>query len=312
MDIDETLNINPVLLEKYISPKTRAIIVQHTFGIPAKIELIKKITQKYKLILIEDCAHSLGGYYQGKKIGSWGDAAFFSFGRDKIISSVFGGLCILSQRHENLGLKLKNIQLSFPEPGHFWIFQQLLHPVAFAVILRSYNYYLGKIILVVLQKLNLLSKPVYKEEYTGGKPDIFPARYANGLAILLLKQLKKLSVYNSKRQDNAEYYVTHLKRTESFTIPRIITGAVYLRFNILSSQSGLIRTAAKKAGILLGNWYSHVIDPKEVNLPNVGYKNGSCPVAEKTAKLVINLPTYPRLITEELNRIVSIVNRYAD
>ena len=89
IDVDKSLNIDPVLLEKSISKKTKAIIVQHTFGISAQIILIKKIAQKYNIFLIEDCAHSLGATYNGKKIGTFGDAALFSFGRDKVISSVF-------------------------------------------------------------------------------------------------------------------------------------------------------------------------------------------------------------------------------
>ena len=98
LDIDESLNLDIRLLEKSISSKTRIIIVQHTFGIPAKIDMIKKIAQKHNIILIEDCAHSLGAKYNSQKIGTFGDAAFFSFGRDKVISSVFGGLAFINPR----------------------------------------------------------------------------------------------------------------------------------------------------------------------------------------------------------------------
>src|SRR3989338_1760951 len=65
VDIDASLNIDNEKLEKSITKKTKAIIVQHTFGIPADIKKIKEITQKYNIILIEDCAHSLGAKIQG-------------------------------------------------------------------------------------------------------------------------------------------------------------------------------------------------------------------------------------------------------
>ena len=99
VDSDQNLNISTNLLEQHITPNTKAIIVQHTFGIPADIILIKKIAHKYNLILIEDCAHSLGATFQDRKIGTFGDFTFFSFGRDKVISSVFGGLTIITERN---------------------------------------------------------------------------------------------------------------------------------------------------------------------------------------------------------------------
>lgn len=91
VDIDaQTLNINPQLIEKHITQKTKAIIVQHTFGIPADIHAIQSIVKKHQLFFIEDCAHALGAQYKEKMVGSFGDIAVYSFGRDKVISSVNG------------------------------------------------------------------------------------------------------------------------------------------------------------------------------------------------------------------------------
>ncbi len=65
VDIDETYNMDPADLKNKISSKTKAVIVQHTFGVPAQIEKIQEICKKNKLILIEDMAHALGSKYQG-------------------------------------------------------------------------------------------------------------------------------------------------------------------------------------------------------------------------------------------------------
>src|SRR5581483_4013141 len=91
-DIDETGNLDPKDLEKKITKKTKAVIIQHTFGIAANMDAIQKVLKGKKIILIEDCAHALGASYKGKKLGTFGEFAFFSFGRDKVISSVFGGM----------------------------------------------------------------------------------------------------------------------------------------------------------------------------------------------------------------------------
>src|SRR3989344_6809428 len=80
VDIDKSLNINVADAQKKITAKTKVLILQHTFGIPANIEKIADFCRKNKLIMIEDCAHALGASYQAKQLGTFGDAAFFSFG----------------------------------------------------------------------------------------------------------------------------------------------------------------------------------------------------------------------------------------
>lgn len=306
VDIDETFNIDPVTLEKHITPKTRAIIVQHTFGTPAKIELIKKIAQKYNLVLIEDCAHSLGATVEGKKIGSFGDAAFFSFGRDKIISSVFGGMAILSQKSKIKNQKLRISQQKLLFPSYSWILQQLLHPIAFLVILPLYSLSIGKLILAILLKLKILSKPVYREEMCGDRPSIFPAKYPNALAMLLVNQLTKLPKYNQKRIENAKYYFAQLGRNKDINLPPDESGAVYLRLNILTRNSQELLSRAKTKGIILGNWYREIVDPVGVLYKKIGYEKGSCPQAEKIASLSINLPTYPRMAKKDLDKIMDL------
>ena len=74
-----------------MTPKTRAIILQHTFGMPAELEKARAFAKRNNIFLIEDCAHSFGVIIDGKMLGNEGDASFFSFGRDKVLSSVFGG-----------------------------------------------------------------------------------------------------------------------------------------------------------------------------------------------------------------------------
>ncbi len=308
VDIDETLNIDSGFIEKHINRKTKAIIVQHTFGIPTNIELITKIAQKHKLILIEDCAHALGAEINGKKVGTFGDAAIFSFGRDKIISSVFGGMAIISSKFKVQSSKLKNFQEQLKFPSYFWIFQQLLHPLAFAIIHPIYNLLVGKLLLIILQKLQLLSKPIQKEEMNGGRPDIFPKLYPNALAFILLKQLKKLDGYNEKRRKIAQFYSQKLSKVQNITLPPMITNAIYLRFNIQTNMAEKILSRAKKQGILLGNWYRNIIDPRGVDYGKIGYTINSCPKAELAAKLSVNLPTYPKLIEADLEKIIDLFN----
>lgn len=262
-DIDDTYNIDPSKLESLITKKTKAIIVQHTFGIPAQIREIREIGKRHGVKIIEDCAHSLGATVDGKLVGSFGDAAFFSFGRDKVVSSVFGGMAILNEKADS---RLQNFYDSLEFPSFFWILQQLLHPIFFSVILPLYDIGLGKVILVLSQKLKLLSFPVDRCEYTGKLPDGFLKKYPNGLAQLAVNQLHKLERINSRRRKIAQIYFSafkgHSYRRQSLQrLSSQASRAIYLRYPLQIKSRNIVVKKALKQGILLGNWYHCVIDP---------------------------------------------------
>ena len=88
----ETMNINPVKIEEAITPKTRAIIPVHFAGRPCNMHAIMDIAQRHDLIVIEDAAHCIEGWYKGKKIGNIGDMTCFSFYVTKNIVTGEGGM----------------------------------------------------------------------------------------------------------------------------------------------------------------------------------------------------------------------------
>lgn len=75
----DTYNIDPSKIEEAITARTKAIIPVHLYGLPAKMDEIVSIAGKHGLFLVEDCAQAHGATYKGQKIGSFGDAAGFSF-----------------------------------------------------------------------------------------------------------------------------------------------------------------------------------------------------------------------------------------
>lgn len=97
VDIDpQTLCISPKAIEKAITPKTKAIMLVHNFGIPADMDEIMEIAQTYNLKVIEDAAPALGAIYRSKKgrgkCGTFGDIACISFQGAKIAASSEGGV----------------------------------------------------------------------------------------------------------------------------------------------------------------------------------------------------------------------------
>lgn len=75
----DTYNIDPIGIEEKITDKTKAIMPVHLYGHPADMDPIMEIAKKYNLYVVEDCAQAHGALYKGKKVGSFGDAAGFSF-----------------------------------------------------------------------------------------------------------------------------------------------------------------------------------------------------------------------------------------
>ena len=297
VDIDkETFNMSITDARKKVTSSTKAIILQHTFGIPADLTSFRSLSDTNKILLIEDCAHSLGASSNGLEVGTVGDAAFFSFGRDKVVSSVFGGAAVIKNAEK---FSRKDEKYSgIAEPSFFWVMQQLIHPVFFSFLLPIYHFSFGKLLLVIFQKLRLLSLPYAKAEYQGKKPGWYPRRLSPALAHLALHQLEKVDKLNSLRREIASHYGPTKE------------GAVYLRYPVLTPSADLLLRRAREKGILLGRWYSHVIDPKGVFFEAIGYKIGSCKDAEAVASQIVNLPTYPRMSREDVQRVVEFLKEY--
>ncbi|MFT4061924.1 MAG: DegT/DnrJ/EryC1/StrS family aminotransferase [Edaphocola sp.] len=90
----DTWNINPKLIEEKITPQTKAIIVVHTYGLPAAMDEILAIAEKHRLYVIEDAAEVHGQTYNAKRCGSFGHISIFSFYANKLISSGEGGMIL--------------------------------------------------------------------------------------------------------------------------------------------------------------------------------------------------------------------------
>jgi perosamine synthetase len=95
VDIEpRTMNLDPALIETAITQRTRAILVVHTFGVPADMDSILTIARRHNLLVIEDACEALGADYHGSKAGSLSDAAVFAFYPNKQITTGEGGMVL--------------------------------------------------------------------------------------------------------------------------------------------------------------------------------------------------------------------------
>jgi len=124
VDIDKTtLGLSPEKLEDFLKKNQnlniKAVIAMHSFGHPCKIDEIKIICEKYNLKVIEDCAESLGSFYQNKHTGNFSDIAIISFNGNKIITTGGGGMMLFND--EALAKKAKHLSTQ-AKVNHPWEF----------------------------------------------------------------------------------------------------------------------------------------------------------------------------------------------
>jgi UDP-4-amino-4-deoxy-L-arabinose-oxoglutarate aminotransferase len=184
VDIDYgTLNINPDLIEKRITKKTKAIIPVHFAGAPVDMDKINDLARKYNLAVIEDAAHAVGTYYKGIHAGGFGHIAIFSFHPIKNITTGEGGMITLTDAA--LERKLRLLRFHGIERDAWKRYGKGGNP--------SYD----------------IAEPGYKYNM----PDI--------LAALGLAQLERWQELNLRRAKLAELYFEGLKGISGIDLPEV-------------------------------------------------------------------------------------------
>lgn len=136
---NETWNMDPVLLEAAIKDyiekgkKPAAIMVVHLYGMPAKMDEIIAIAEKYEVPLIEDAAEALGSIYKGKACGSLGKIGILSFNGNKIITTSGGGA--LTSNDEAIVSKARNLSAQAREAVPYYLHKEI-----------GYNYRLSNVL----------------------------------------------------------------------------------------------------------------------------------------------------------------------
>lgn len=98
VDVDDTLTLNPESVRRAITPKTKCIMPVHMCGSMADLGALLAICKEHHLLLIEDACQAIGGTYQGKKLGTLGDAGTFSFDFVKTITCAEGGVVMTNRK----------------------------------------------------------------------------------------------------------------------------------------------------------------------------------------------------------------------
>ncbi|MBW7959588.1 MAG: DegT/DnrJ/EryC1/StrS family aminotransferase [Candidatus Promineofilum sp.] len=114
-----TWNMDPMLIESLVTSRTKGIIVVHLFGHPVDMDPIMAIAEKYGLFVLEDAAEAHGAEYKGRRAGSIGHAATFSFYGNKIITTGEGGMVVTND--DGLAARMRQLKGQGMQPGsRYW------------------------------------------------------------------------------------------------------------------------------------------------------------------------------------------------
>ncbi len=200
-DVDaKTLNLHPAKIEEAITPRTRAILVVHTFGRPADLRSIFSIARKHGLLVIEDACEAIGAECEGRKVGPLGDAGVFAFYPNKQITTGEGGVVVThNPRVAEIGRSLRN-------QGRSLAGEWLEHGEV------GYNYRLSEIncALGIAQMHRLGEILARREQIAGeyhrrlsGNPDLIlpPHEFANGRISWFVYVVRLSERFNAQQRD---------------------------------------------------------------------------------------------------------------
>ena len=314
VDIDKrNFNVDFKDLEKKVTPKTKAILVQHTFGIPVDMDRMMAFAKKHNLKVIEDLAHSIGGKFKEKTLGTFGDAAVLTFGIEKVISTVRGGMVVTNNKV--LGEKLRSMAAELPKMRLYRTFTTLFNPVFWWFTKPLYYFGIGiftvgRLFVAISRIFNATGQMIEKEEYKGGKPRQIPSKMAGAIAKLGMNQIRKLAKYNEHRGRISKLYQDGISKLKSKDVLGFYEGKIHdfslLRFPVLVKNPKTIHARAKKKHIILGNWYERMFYIPESNLSYIGYKKGTAKNAEWVAEHIVNLPIYWGVGEKEAEKIMKL------
>lgn len=303
-----TFNIDPNRIEEKITPKTRLIIAQHTYGYPCDLDAIVDISQRKGIPLVEDCCLSLGTRYRGQATGTFGLAAYFSFQWNKPYTSGLGGMAVTSDA--DLAQRITDLQdgeAVQPSPGEvrmlraqIAVYRTTIYPRTTALAQTAFRA-LTRMGLVVGSSSNAEFAPDMAPDFFKGMSDL--------QARIGLRQLGKLERNLAHRRQMVEVY-DHLLTESGWPVKVLPSYAepVLVRYPVRVADKARALAAAPRHLVELGSWFECPLHPQETDMSLYGYHTGMCPEADRACREVVNLPLHPRTSPATARRSVEFIS----
>ena len=284
--------MDPTIVEKLITKKTKVIIIQHTFGIPAQIEELIEIAKKYNLYIIEDCAVSLGSKYKNKLTGTFGDASIFSFELSKTITSCWGGMLLLNTNKNSIIDKMVEFYKKVPEQKKHEKLKKLFQLGVSGILYRPRIYMIGKYIIALFYNIKIFSFSTTKTEMMAKLTPDYLIRLSESQTRIVFRQYLRINNLIEKKIILKNYYIKNLDKYISKEFINSVSSddVVLLRIPLLTNKRISLKSYFESINIELGEWFTAPLSSKSINHSLFGYEWGSCPHAEFICDRIINLP----------------------
>ena len=307
VDVDPmTFNIDPKKIEAAVTDRTRAIVPTHLYGRPCDMAEVLAVAERYKLIVIEDCAQAVGARYRGRLVGTFGNASFFSFQMLKGINTYGGGMVMTNDK--SVGAGVREQADSEPLPSAAALARRFAGGLISRIGISPKGYTFWGFPLQVAASVfghHDLSKYLWE---TIRPLDPFPRayrqRYSNAQAVLGIRALAKLDEFNSQARAHAALYTKGLADCSSVQPAAADDGRenVYYQYCLYISDAARASRRAIRRGVDFETTHVDVCS----SLPLFKKSAALCPGAELTA-IALQLPVYSRLRDSDVERVLEVV-----
>ena len=298
-------NIDPDLLDQAVTPRTKALIVQHTYGVPAQLDRITDWASARDLPIIEDCCHALGCTHRGGLLGTFGKAAFFSSQWNKHYPTALGGVAVVNDADlaGRVG-KLRDEECRSPSRRSTWMIAAQI--LAHHLLVFPSTLLIAQSIFRWLTAKGLVIGSATGEELTNQCPAHYLTAMSDLQARIGLFELARLRRNLSHRHGLAKFY-----RDQLGNLPADWPDQPLVRYPLRVEDRDAFLAAAFRERIEVGTWFECPLHPKETDHALFDYEFGCCPEAERAAGQVVNLPVHMRVSRKYAERVVDFARRYA-
>ncbi|MBP7933352.1 MAG: DegT/DnrJ/EryC1/StrS family aminotransferase [Phycisphaerae bacterium] len=297
--------LDPDLLAAAITPRTRAVLVQHTYGYPsAGLDRVMGLCRSRSLPVIEDCCHALGTRLGGRHMGTFGAAGFFSTQWSKPYTTGLGGLLVCG----DLDLYERVCRLRDAEavsPSRRSAAQLALQNILHALLVYPWTTAIAREAYRWLTRRGIIAGSTGKVENLHWSPEYF-RRMCAVQAAAGLHELGRIAETLEHRRRVTEYYLNALADAcWQIPLPAHDAEVALLRVPVRVSNKDEILRIADARRVEIGDWFIRPLHSRLTAQEVFGYVPGQCPQAEKAAREVINLPNHSRVSLRCAKRIVA-------
>lgn len=317
IDIDpRTYNLDPVLLEQAGLRPAAALVVQHTYGIPAAMGPLGAWARANEAALLEDCCHVFGTPAEGQRCGTFGKFAFMSGQWNKPFSTGLGGMLLVNDA--GLADRVQRIvQEQAVTPGRLRSFVLGCQILAHDLLVRPATAALLTWLYRTLNHWGVVVGSSTEEELQGvgpgqGPPRQYLARMAPCQIRRGLREMARIAENLDHRKRLTEWYHRELPRIGFVPVaPPCREPLPLLRYPVRVANKVQVLSLAARALIEIGSWFEVPLHPAGTRLEDFGYRAGMCPKAERAARQVINLPTHLKVSPSVAERTLEFLRKHA-